>query len=89
MKTFKDLMEGKPSKWSDVKDMNVKKNASSFLKALDKGQVLGYSSSQEEFYIFDDEKDFKAATQGNKGKAMNWLKVESKWLPVLELEKLG
>ena len=71
-------MEGRPNKWSDIKDNNVKKDAKSFLKALDKGQVLGYSAGQEEFYIFDNEKDFKSASKGNKGKAMNWIKVESK-----------
>jgi len=79
MKTFKNLMEGRPSKWSDIKDKNTKKDASTFLKALDDGQVLGYSLGHEEFYIFEDEKDFKDASKGSKGKDMDWVKVEG-WI---------
>ena len=42
MKSFKELIEG-IKKWSDVRDRKLKKDASDVLKALDKGQVLGYS----------------------------------------------
>ena len=79
MKTYEDLMEGKPKKWADIKDRNTKKDASQFLKALDVGQVLGYSIAHQEFSIFDDEKDFKNAQKGTKGKAMQWVKVEG-WI---------
>ncbi len=79
MKTYKSLIESKPKKWSDIKDKNTKKEASQFLKALDVGQVLGYSAEHQEFSIFDDEKDFKDAQKGTKGKAMNWIKVEG-WI---------
>ena len=79
MKTYHDLMEGKPKKWADIKDRNTKKDASQYLKALDKGQVLGYSIEHQEFSIFDDEKDFKDAQKGSKGKAMQWVKVEG-WI---------
>ncbi len=79
MKTYKSLIEAKPKKWSDIKDRNTKKEASQFLKALDVGQVLGYSVEHQEFSIFDDEKDFKKAQQGSKGKAMQWVKVEG-WI---------
>jgi len=79
MKTYQDLMEGKPKKWADIKDKNTKKEASQLLKALDKGQVLGYSIEHQEFYIYDSEKDFKDAQKGSKGKAMQWVKVEG-WI---------
>ena len=74
MKTYKELMEA-IKKWSDVKDRNVKKDASQYLKALDKGQVLGYSVEHDEFSIFDDAKDFKKA---QKDKRMKWIVVERK-----------
>ena len=74
MKTFKELMEA-IRKWSDVKDRNVKKDASKFLKALDKGQVLGYSVQHDEFSIFDTPRDFKTA---QKDKSMKWIVVEGK-----------
>ena len=74
MKTFRELIEG-IKKWSDVKDRNVKKDASKFLKALDKGQVLGYSVEHDEFSIFNNAKDFKKA---QKDKRMKWIVVESK-----------
>ena len=74
MKTFRELIEG-IKKWSDVKDRNVKKDASKFLKALDKGQVLGYSVQHDEFSIFNNAKDFKKA---QKDKKMKWIVVESK-----------
>ena len=79
MKTYTTLMEEKPKKWSDIKDKATKKEASGFLKALDKGQVLGYSAEHQEFYIYDSEKDFTDAQKGTKGKAMNWIKVEG-WI---------
>ena len=60
MKTYKEMMEA-VKKWSDVKDKKIKKDASDVLKALDKGQVLGYSVEHDEFSIFDDAKDFKKA----------------------------
>ena len=62
-------------KWSDVKDKKIKKDASDVLKALDKGQVLGYSVEHDEFSIFDDAKDFKKA---QKDKRMKWIVVERK-----------
>ena len=74
MKSYKDLMEG-IKKWSDVKDKNAKKESSKFLKALDKGQVLGYSAVHDEFSIFDSEKEFKSALSDKK---MKWMKVENK-----------
>ena len=51
MKSFRELIEG-IKKWSDVKDRKLKKDASGVLKALDKGQVLGYSVAHDEFSIF-------------------------------------
>ena len=72
MKTYKDLMETK-HKWSDIKDKKVRKEAGQFLKALDKGEVLGYSVEHDEFSIFDSEKDFKDA---KKDKKMHWVQVE-------------
>ena len=80
MQTYKDLME-KIHKWSDIKDKKVRKEAGQFLKALDKGQVLGYSVEHEEFSIFDSEKDFKDA---KKDKKMNWVQVED-WVRKGEL----
>ena len=74
MKTYKEMMEA-IKKWSDVTDRNVKKDASDVLKALDKGQVLGYSVAHDEFSIFDDAKDFKKA---QKDKRMKWIVVERK-----------
>jgi len=74
MKSYKELMEA-IKKWSDVKDRNVKKDASQYLKALDKGQVLGYSVEHDEFSIFDSSKDFKKAKKDSK---MNWIMVERK-----------
>ena len=62
-------------KWSDVKDKKIKKDASDVLKALDKGQVLGYSVEHDEFSIFNDAKDFKKA---QKDKSMKWIVVERK-----------
>ncbi len=79
MKSYTTLMEGKPKRWADIKDKATKKEASGFLKALDVGQVLGYSAEHQEFYIYDSEKDFKDAQKGTKGKAMNWIKVEG-WI---------
>ena len=74
MKSFKELVEG-IKKWSDVRDRNLKKTASQALKALDKGQVLGYSVKHDEFSIFDNAKDFKKAA---KDKKMKWIIVEGK-----------
>ena len=74
MKTFNELMEA-IKKWSDVTDKKLKKNASDFLKALDRGQVLGYSIAHDEFSIFDTEKDFIKA---QKEKNMKWIVVEGK-----------
>ncbi len=74
MKTYKEMMEA-VKKWSDVKDKKIKKDASDVLKALDKGQVLGYSVEHDEFSIFDDAKDFKKA---QKDKRMKWIVVERK-----------
>ena len=67
-------MEG-IKKWSDVRDRKLKKNASDILKALDKGQVLGYSVKHDEFSIFDNAKDFKKHA---KDKKMKWIIVENK-----------
>ena len=74
MKTFRELIEG-IKKWSDVKDRNLKKDASQYLKALDKGQVLGYSVEHDEFSIFDSSKDFKKAQRDSK---LKWIVVERK-----------
>jgi hypothetical protein len=74
MKTFNELMEA-VKKWSDVKDKKIKKDASDVLKALDKGQVLGYSVEHDEFSIFNSDKDFKKA---QKDKSMKWIIVEGK-----------
>ena len=74
MKTFKEMMEA-IKKWADVRDRNLKKDASQYLKALDKGQVLGYSVEHDEFSIFDSSKDFKKAKKDSK---MNWIMVERK-----------
>ena len=74
MKSFKELIEG-IKKWSDVRDRKLKKDASDVLKALDKGQVLGYSVEHDEFSIFNNAKDFKKA---QKDKRMKWIVVESK-----------
>ena len=74
MKTFKEMMEA-IKKWSDVKDRKLKKDASDVLKALDKGQVLGYSVEHDEFSIFDSERDFKKA---QRDKRMKWIVVEGK-----------
>ena len=74
MKTFKEMMEA-IKKWSDVKDRKLKKDASDVLKALDKGQVLGYSVEHDEFSIFDNAKDFKKA---QKDKRMKWIVVEGR-----------
>ena len=74
MKTFKEMMEA-IEKWSDVKDRKLKKDASDVLKALDKGQVLGYSVEHDEFSIFDSERDFKKAARD---KRMKWIVVEGK-----------
>ena len=74
MKSFKELVEG-IKKWSDVRDRKLKKDASDVLKALDKGQVLGYSVEHDEFSIFNNAKDFKKA---QKDKRMKWIVVESK-----------
>ena len=74
MKTFKEMMEA-IKKWSDVRDRKLKKDASDVLKALDKGQVLGYSVEHDEFSIFDSERDFKKAARD---KRMKWIVVEGK-----------
>ena len=74
MKSYKELIEG-IKKWSDVKDRNLKKDASQYLKALDKGQVLGYSVEHDEFSIFDSSKDFKKAQRDSK---LKWIVVERK-----------
>ena len=74
MKTFREMMEA-IKKWSDVKDRKLKKDASDVLKALDKGQVLGYSVEHDEFSIFDSERDFKKAARD---KRMKWIVVEGK-----------
>ena len=74
MKTFREMMEA-IKKWSDVKDRKLKKDASDVLKALDKGQVLGYSVEHDEFSIFDSERDFKKA---QRDKRMKWIVVEGK-----------
>ena len=74
MKSFKELIEG-IKKWSDVRDRKLKKDASDVLKALDKGQVLGYSVAHDEFSIFDTPRDFKTA---KKDKSMKWIVVEGK-----------
>ena len=78
MKTYTTLMEGKRKRWADIKDKATKREASGFLKALDKGQLLGYSVEHQEFSIFETEKDFTDAQKG-KGKSMQWIKVE-KWI---------
>ena len=80
MQTFKDLMETK-HKWSDIKDKKVRKEAGQFLKALDKGEVLGYSVEHDEFSIFGSEKDFQKA---KKDKKMHWVQVED-WVREGEL----
>jgi hypothetical protein len=80
MQTFKDLMETK-HKWSDIKDKKVRKEAGQFLKALDKGEVLGYSVEHDEFSIFSSEKEFKNA---EKDKKMHWVQVED-WVRKGEL----
>ena len=72
MQTYKDLMETK-HKWSDIKDKKVRKEAGQMLKALDKGEILGYSVEHDEFSIFTSEKDFKDA---KKDKKMHWVQVE-------------
>ena len=74
MKTFREMMEA-IKKWSDVRDRKLKKDASDVLKALDKGQVLGYSVAHDEFSIFDSERDFKKA---QRDKRMKWIVVEGK-----------
>ena len=74
MKSFKELVEG-IKKWSDVRDRKLKKDASDVLKALDKGQVLGYSVEHDDFSIFNNAKDFKKA---QKDKRMKWIVVERK-----------
>jgi len=74
MKTFKEMMEA-IKKWSDVRDRKLKKDASDVLKALDKGQVLGYSVEHDEFSIFDSARDFKKA---QRDKRMKWIVVEGK-----------
>ena len=74
MKSFKELIEG-IKKWSDVRDRKLKKDASDVLKALDKGQVLGYSVEHDEFSIFNNAKDFRKA---QKDKRMKWIVVERK-----------
>ena len=74
MKSFKELIEG-IKKWSDVRDRKLKKDASDVLKALDKGQVLGYSVEHDEFSIFDSSKDFKKAQRDSK---LKWIVVERK-----------
>ena len=71
MKTFKELIEG-IKKWSDVRDRKLKKDASDVLKALDKGQVLGYSVEHDEFSIFNNAKDFKKA-QKDKRKGVKYI----------------
>ena len=74
MKTFREMMEA-IKKWSDVRNRKLKKDASDVLKALDKGQVLGYSVEHDEFSIFDSERDFKKA---QRDKRMKWIVVEGK-----------
>ena len=82
LKTFDEFAEG-IKKWKDIKNPKVKREASQMLKALDVGEVLGYSLEHGEFSIFEDEKEWAAAQKGSKGKAMKWVKVES-WVRELE-----
>lgn len=74
MKTYKLFTEGL-EKWKDVKNPHVKKEAGKMLKAMDKNEVLAYSSEHGEFTVFKSEMEFIKAQKG-KGKKMNWLKVE-------------
>ena len=80
MQTYKDLMV-EAHKWSDIKDKKVRKEAGQMLKALDKGEILGYSVEHDEFSIFTSTKDFKDA---KKDKKMHWVQVED-WVRKGEL----
>ena len=71
MKTYEDLMEGKPKKWADIKDRNTKKDASQFLKALDVGQVLGYSLNTRNFPSLMMRKILRMPKRVLKGKLCN------------------
>ena len=64
-------------KWKDVKNRHIKKEAGKLLKALDSKEVLAYSAEHGEFTIFKNEMEYIKAQKG-KGKAMKWIKVESK-----------
>jgi len=82
LKTFDKFTEG-IKKWRDVKDPKVKREASQMLKALDVGEVLGYSLEHGEFSIFKNEKEWADSQKGSKGRAMKWVKVEE-WVRNLE-----
>jgi hypothetical protein len=82
LKTFDEFAEG-IKKWKDMKDPKVKREAGHMLKALDVGEVLGYSLEHGEFSIFDDDKEWSDAQKGSKGRAMKWIKVES-WVRDME-----
>ena len=86
MKTYKLFTEGF-KKWKDVKNPNAKREASKMLKALDVGEVLAYSAEHGEFSVFKNEKEFKAALKGSKGKAMKWLKVEGQSIDGQEINE--
>ena len=86
MKTYKLFTEGF-KKWKDVKNPNAKREASKMLKALDVGEVLAYSAEHGEFSVFKNEKEFKDAQKGSKGKAMKWLKVEGQSIDGQEINE--
>ena len=75
MKSYKELMEILAKKWKDVKSSGAKREASKMLKALDRNEVLGYSTEHDEFAKFKDEREFEKAKKGS-GRRMRWLKVE-------------
>ena len=86
MKTYRLFTEGF-KKWKDVKNPNAKREASKMLKALDVGEVLAYSAEHGEFSVFKNEKEFKAALKGSKGKSMKWLKVEGQSIDGQEINE--
>ncbi len=85
MKSYKVFSE-ELKKWKDVKNPHVKKEAGKMLKALDKGEVLAYSTEHGEFTVFKSEMEYIQAQKG-KGKKMNWLKVEGKSIDGQKLEE--
>jgi len=86
MKTYRLFTEGF-KKWKDVKNPNAKREASKMLKALDVGEVLAYSAEHGEFSVFKNEKEYKAALKGSKGKSMKWIKVEGQSISGQEINE--